>query len=132
MSTRRFDMSRPCLNCPFRKDQTAIRFANRDRAEEIEESAYRHGFPCHTTAELIEQDGFGSQDGYHFGENSQHCIGYIIMCFKSGYDTWPGIGNDDDLADRLQHQVDWQAPVFDSAEDFFRANSRTRDREQRS
>lgn len=45
------------------------------------------------------------------------------MCFKSGYDSWPGIGNDEELAERLQEQIDWKAPVFDSAEDFFEANS---------
>lgn len=45
MSERRYDMTKPCANCPFRTGQGAIRFANRERAEEIEESAYRHGFP---------------------------------------------------------------------------------------
>lgn len=125
MTTRRYDMIRPCARCPFRSDDGAIRFANRERAEEIEESAYRFGFPCHTTAELVEQDDHPlNQDGFYFGNNTQHCIGYIIMCFKNGYDTWPGIENDEDLAEKLQGQVDWQAPVFDGAEDFFEANSR--------
>ena len=123
---RRFDMKRPCVNCPFRTDGKAIRFAGRERAEEIEESAYRHGFPCHTTAEYVEHGDSGEHDGFEFGDGSQHCIGYIIMCFKHGYDTWPGIGNDEELADRLQGQVDWQAPVFDSTEEFFEANSKPR------
>ena len=127
MSQRRYDMVRPCANCPFRTDETAIRFADRERAEEIEESAYRYGFPCHTTGEYIEDDdGYGEQDGFHFGEAGQHCIGYIIMCFQNGYDTWPGIGNDEELANRLQQQVDWKAPVFDNIEAFLEANSSQR------
>ena len=126
MNERRYQMVRPCGQCPFRTDDTAIRFANRERAEEIEESAYRHGFPCHTTAELVEQDDdpLSGQEGYQFGEDTQHCAGYILMSFKSGYDTWPGIDNDEDLAERLQNQIDWKAPVFDNAEDFFEANSK--------
>ena len=120
-------MVRPCTNCPFRTDGTAIRFANRERAEEIEESAYRHGFPCHASAELVEHDDefLSQQDGFQFGESTQHCVGFIIMCFKSGYDSWPGIDNDEDLAERLQERIDWKAPVFESAEDFFDANSRS-------
>ena len=109
MSERHYDLVRPCTNCPFRTDETAIRFAARERDEEIEESAYRYGFPCHTTAE--DEDGYGLQDGFYFGENSQHCVGYIIMSFKAGYDVWPGINNDEELAARLLQQVDWQAPA---------------------
>lgn len=33
----RFDLKTPCKNCPFRTDDTAIRFSCRERAEEIEE-----------------------------------------------------------------------------------------------
>ena len=56
MISRRYDMKRPCTNCPFRTDDTAIRFANKARAEEIEASAYLFGFPCHTTADYREKD----------------------------------------------------------------------------
>ena len=132
--TVKYDMVRPCTNCPFRNDDTAIRFADRERAEEIEESAYRHGFPCHTTAELVEHDDdhLFQQDGFYFGENSQHCVGYIIMNFKSGHDCWPGLENDDDLAARLQDRVDWNAPVFGNAEEFFEANSKPLSRSARN
>ena len=121
---RLYDMTKPCPQCPFSTVNGAIRFRNRDRAEEIEEYAYRHGFPCHTTAELVEHaDGWGQQDGFYFGKHTQHCAGYIIMALKSGYDTWPGIDNDDKLSARLQDQIDWYAPVFDNTEAFFEANS---------
>ena len=123
-----FDMKRPCLNCPFRTDETAIRFAARERAEEIEETAYRYGFPCHTTAELIEDDEGSST--FVFGDRSQHCVGYAIMRLKAGdCHGWPGIGNDEDLAARLSERVDFDAPVFDSEEDFFAANTTRRNYE---
>ena len=121
----RYDLKRPCRHCPFRTDETAIRFQCRERAEEIEEGAYRNGFPCHKSADLIETDDInGGQDGYALGENTQHCVGYIIMQFKSGmaYGGWPGIGNDEELVEHLEAQIDWDAPVFENDEEFFAAN----------
>lgn len=40
-------LKKPCLHCPFSKHPERIRFTCRERAEEIEEIAYRQGFPCH-------------------------------------------------------------------------------------
>ncbi len=40
---------------------------------------------------------------------------------------WPGIGNDEDLADRLAEQLDWNAPVFETVEEFLEANTETED-----
>lgn len=82
--------------------------------------------PCHTTAVLVEvagEDDF-QMDGYYFGSDSQHCVGYTIMRLKSGDRAWPGIDNDEDLAERLCERVDWDAPVFESEEDFYAANDR--------
>lgn len=121
----RFDLKTPCKHCPFRTDETAIRFACRERAEEIEESAYRNGFPCHLSAVLIEDDEYG-EDGFVAGENTQHCVGYIIMQLKSGETGWPGIGNDEDLAERLAQNVDWMSPVFESSAEFFEAQPEDR------
>lgn len=122
----RFDLKTPCENCPFRTDATAIRFRTRERAEEIEESAYRNGFPCHKTAEYREEDdcGIGEEDGYVFRENgkTQHCIGALIMFAMDGYDSTPGINNDDDLMERIMASVDPKAPVFESVADFLDAN----------
>lgn len=122
----RFDLKTPCENCPFRTDATAIRFRTRERAEEIEESAYRNGFPCHKTAEYREEDdcGIGEQDGYVFRENgkTQHCIGALIMFAMDGYASTPGINNDDDLMERIMARVDPKAPVFESVADFLDAN----------
>ena len=115
------DLKRPCTHCPFRSDETGIRFFNRERAEEIEESAYRNGFPCHLTAVYVEDDFFGNS-GYHMGDESSHCAGYTIMQIKEGNGPWPGIDNDEELLARLEDHIDWDAPVFDSVEDYLSAN----------
>ena len=119
----RFDLKTPCKNCPFRTDEAAIRFSCRERAEEIEQSAYRNGFPCHLSAEYREDDGF-EHDGYVFDPSgkTQHCVGALIMFMRDGYSSTPGTNNDEDLFERLEAQVDHKAPVFDSVEDFLAAN----------
>lgn len=117
----KFDLKTPCKNCPFRTDETGIRFACRERAEEIEESAYRNGFPCHLSAEYIEESEYG-EGGYAEGENSQHCIGYVIMRMKDGDGAWPGVNNDEELVERLWDQIDEKAPVFECTDDFLNAN----------
>ena len=116
-----FDLKTPCKNCPFRNDATRLVFACEDRAKRIEEGAYRAGFPCHLSAKHVEQTEF-RDSAFVFGEKTQHCAGYIIMQLKMGNGAWPGIGNDEDLYDRLCDQVDFGAPVFDTEEEFFDAN----------
>lgn len=117
----RFDLKTPCKNCPFRTDDTAIRFACRERAEEIEESAYRNGFPCHLSAEYVEETPY-EDDGYVFGENTQHCIGALIMFYRDGYDSTPGTDNDGALMEGVMARADPKAPVFDTVEDFLNAS----------
>lgn len=122
----RYDLKTPCKNCPFRNDETRIVFSCRERAEEIEEQAYRQGFPCHLSAEHRE-DGDDS-GGFYATEDSQHCIGFIIMTLHGGENTWPGLVDPDTgemncewLGEKLAEQVDWDAPVFETAEDFFQS-----------
>ena len=118
----RFDLKTPCKNCPFRRNETRIRFGTRERAEEIEEQAYRYGFPCHLSA-VMDQDCTGEDRGYVFGAETQHCAGYLAMQLHGGpASPWPGIDNDEELMDRLAQQMDWDAPVFESVDDFLDAN----------
>ena len=98
----RYNLKRPCKNCPFRSDDTRIRFSCRERAEEIENSAYRNGFPCHLSADLQEDDRYGEPEG--------------------SWTPWPGIDNDEDLLTRLAGQIDLNAPVFDDVDAFLKAN----------
>ena len=118
----RFDLKEPCKHCPFRTDETRIT-RGRERAEEIEERAYRHGFPCHVSAEC-EENPLTGEETFVFGEQTQHCAGYLLMQLQDGGGTpWPGIGNDEELAGRLAEQLDWDAPVFENVEQFLEANS---------
>ena len=127
----RFDLTTPCTNCPFRSDETRITFRGRERAREIEEHAYRQGFPCHTSAVVRENPITGDEE-FIEGERTQHCAGYILMQLHEGYGSpWPGIDNDDELLDRLTETMDWKAPVFENSEAFFEAKRRPRLRRQR-
>lgn len=112
-----FDLRTPCKNCPFRTDDTAIRFSGRERAEEIEESAYRNGFPCHLSADLIE---FGEDEsGFTFGERTQHCVGATLMYLKDGSNgNVPFEWLDEDLQDAIRDKLDWRAPVYEGPDDF--------------
>lgn len=115
----------PCKNCPFANRETRIKFRAAERAEELEEMAYREGFPCHLSAELHE-DGDGENSGYVFGENTQHCAGAIGMFLNEGYETWPGIGN-------RALRGDWtkaRAVAFEGGDAFVAANAGLLDRER--
>lgn len=122
MMDKGYQLKRPCKNCPFAPTKTRITFSCKERAEEISESAYRNGFPCHLSARHIEDDE--GEGGFVFGENTQHCVGAIMMFLADGNDGWPGIFNDDDLAERLRDHVDWKAPHYDSEQDFIDANTK--------
>ena len=131
----RFKVKQPCRNCLFRNDETRIRFRDRERAEEIEEHAYRRGFPCHETAETHE-DALTGEESLWFGEHSSHCAGYIVMRLKSeggGGAPWPAIGNDEELSEALsEHFGPWlDMPVFESEEEFLQANETNDDRRER-
>lgn len=127
----RFDLKRPCKNCPFGTANTRITFACKERAEEIAEGAYRHGFPCHLSAEHDEEGEEYGEGGYVFARDgsTQHCAGAIGMFINDGHSEWPGIGNDDELAERLALQFgnDGLAMCFDSEEEFVEANRGRRD-----
>ena len=113
----RFDLRTPCKNCPFRTDETAIRFACRERAEEIEESAYRNGFPCHLSAKYTGDDD--EDGGFEFGENTQHCAGAMIMYLLDGSDgNIPMERLSDRQRDRIQGRLDLDAPVYEGPDAF--------------
>jgi len=111
-------LKKPCKNCPFSPLETRITFSCKERAEEISESAYRRGFPCHLSAVNHELPD-GESTGFMFGGNTQHCAGAIMMFLRDGHECgWPGIYNDEDLAEKLEAHMDWSAPHYESEEDF--------------
>lgn len=117
----RFDLKTPCRNCPFRTDDTAIRFSCRERAEEIEETAYRYGFPCHLSAELNEDDEDG---GFEFGAETQHCAGALIMYLRDGGGNvvWERLAEEEQ--ERISSRLDFSAPVFEGPEEFLDRNGK--------
>jgi len=123
----KFDLIRPCKHCPFANTEHRITFACRERAEEIEESAYRNGFVCHEHAEHIEetdsdQGGFGFRgDG-----SSQHCWGALAMYLhRTGSGNVPFEMLDEKEQERWWIRADIKALdiVFENEETFIKANS---------
>ena len=113
----RFDLRTPCKNCPFRTDDTAIRFACRERAEEIEESAYRNGFPCHLSAVFTGDDD--EDGGYEFGDDTQHCVGATLMYLRGGFSgNVPFEWLPDAKQDQISARLDWNAPVYEGPDEF--------------
>lgn len=124
----KFDLVRPCKYCPFRNDETRITLQCRERAEEIAETAYRQGFPCHETAEYLEDDTGYEEEGYYATEESQMCGGFIAMKLKE-QDVPPSFRENEEGMDeeelfcKLESKVDFlNLPVFESEEEFLEAN----------
>lgn len=111
----RFDLRAPCKNCPFRTDETAIRFACRERAEEIAESAYRNGFPCHLSATI---DGDDDDAGYEFGENTQHCAGALLLFGRHDDGTLALQQLPEAKQEAILGRLDWNAPVYEDESAF--------------
>lgn len=119
-------LRKPCKHCPFAPTDTRITFSGPERAMEIAESAYRDGFPCHESATLHEDED-GERNGFVFGAKTQHCAGAAMMFLQQGSSrAWPGIGNDQELADKLVEALDWDAPHYKCEANFVRANTRRR------
>lgn len=113
----KFDLKRPCKNCPFKTDKTAIRFSGRERAEEIAESAYRNGFPCHLSAHDTSEDD--EDGGYVFAENTQHCAGAMIMFLGNGNGgnvPFQLLSNEEQS--KIENQMDYKAPVYEDEDAF--------------
>ena len=116
----RHNLKKPCKNCPFADRETRIVFQGKERAAEIEEQAYRYGFPCHLSAELVEDDE--GEGGYVPGAKTQHCAGAIGMHLNAGYTEGPGVGNKEPPGDYGPAQ----AVAFPTVEAFIDANANPR------
>jgi len=121
----KFDLKRPCKHCPFANTPDRITFACQERAEEIEETAYRQGFVCHEHSEYVE-DETGENDGYVFAQNgsSQHCFGALAMYVKEGGGNVPWERLSGEEQRRWWSRIDKEAfnTVFDNEEAFIGAN----------
>lgn len=115
----RFDLKRPCKDCPFRKDVTP--YLRPDRAAEILDAIERQdqSFTCHKTISGEQQ----SDEGYVPGETDQFCAGALIMLEKMGSpNRLPRIAEFLKIYDPTQ--LRGHDNVFDSRTDMIDAMSR--------
>lgn len=107
----KFELRKPCANCPFRTD---IEFyLGESRAKEIADGITKKGqtFTCHKT---LDYDGEGNTV---VGSKSQHCAGALIMLEKTERPNQMMR-----IAERLglydHTKLDMNSPVFENAESF--------------
>lgn len=106
----RFGLTRPCCDCPFRKDVRP--YLSDARAQEIAKALERQTFACHKTAH-----GKGSR------KRREHCAGALIVMLKEGK-----LGDMQQIAMRLglwnPDGMDLTSPCFNSLKAFVAANRR--------
>jgi hypothetical protein len=103
----KFDLKKPCLKCPFKKD-TLKGWLGKERSEGI----INH---------LLEDDGhFTCHETIKHGKqkiNEQHCAGAMILLEKNNHPNQAMR-----IAERLRlynrHELDMNANVFDTGKEF--------------
>lgn len=109
----RMDLTKPCSDCPFRNDRPA--YLSVERAEEIIDGLLADkSFTCHKhNDEDDEGNAVETKD-------SQHCAGAMILLEKLNRpNQWMRWMERLGMYDRTN--LDMNAPVFDSPEDFIDA-----------
>lgn len=69
-----FDLTRPCVDCPFRKDRAALFDLPAERIREIAEAP---AFQCHKTVDY-------SGDAPRAGDRAQQCAGLMAILRREG------------------------------------------------
>ena len=109
----KFDLIRPCIDCPFRNDKPF--FFSYERVEEILQAITdrQQTFACHKTVEF--------DDGEHVSSsNEQHCAGALIMLERMERpNQMMRIAERCGIYDRNKLAMD--APVYDNADDMLAA-----------
>ena len=112
----KFQLRKPCSNCPFRSD--AARLPLREaRAQDLADGLDRSTFTCHKTAVYDAES-----DEMVEGPNAQHCAGALIMLEHEGSPSQAMR-----IAERLRiydrRVLDMESPVFRSRDEFVEANA---------
>ena len=114
----KFDLKRPCPNCPFRTDIAP--YLTAARVEEITTAVIDQdqSFACHETTEYSEESGDLEQV-----ENSQFCAGAMLLSETGRFgNQWL------QLAERLTKfdpaKLDRSSPVFKTREEMIEAQAR--------
>lgn len=108
----KYDLVKPCNNCPFRND--IMPFIRPERAEEI---ANAEDFPCHKTTDFDDEGDLQNRDGEH------HCAGHLIFREKLEQPTqMMRICERIGLYDRSK--LDMESPIYDSIEEMIEAHEK--------
>lgn len=114
-----FDLTRPCVNCPFRKGQGELFGMHRERLKEIINAP---AFQCHKTVVYGEDDNGETADS---GERPQQCAGLMAVLHRS--DKPNQIMQ---VAERFGHldptKLDPRNEAYASIEDALRAHRKLR------
>lgn len=115
----KFDLTKPCSNCPFRTDVPF--FLSAARAREIAHGIAKEDktFQCHNTIEYGEEDDDGHCASIRTPQD-QHCAGAAIMLeHMNRPNQWMRIAERLGFYDR--HKMVMDSPVFRSVAEFVRA-----------
>lgn len=69
-----FDLTRPCVNCPFRRGQGELFRLGHERLTEIFDAP---AFQCHKTVDYAD-------DEPEAGDRPQQCAGLMAVLFRAG------------------------------------------------
>lgn len=118
----KWDMAKPCADCPFRSDKVFPLMPG--RAEEILDSIIdmQQTFPCHKTVDYSDEEDEYEGDCHISGSDEQHCAGATIFLEKLECPNQMMR-----IAERLglydHTKLDMDAPVWDSREEMEEATS---------
>ncbi len=123
----RYDLRRPCANCPFRSDIKP--FLTPDRVLDLQAEIESAGktFICHKT---VDYDCVSDEGDYAGSGSDQHCAGALILLEKefNGRSNGPGcmVNQMARLANRFgsfnPYELDIEAPVYESFEAMYDAH----------
>lgn len=114
MGLFKFDLKKPCANCPFRKDIPF--FLSKARATDIVNAVTKEDktFSCHKTVT------YGDDGESVFTPKEQHCAGALILVAKTG-----AANSMLQIAERFgiydPAKIDMDAPVYDTGDDMIAA-----------
>jgi len=117
----KFDMTRPCDDCPFRNDLPKG-YLRSDRVREIVKSLFnQRAFPCHKTTVSRETEECDDADDRVVGPDSQACAGSEIFLLKQNKSTQLGR-----IMERLglAAKLDVSAPVCGSLKEMLAVHKR--------
>lgn len=121
----RFDLVRPCGNCPFRTDLGFSFHFRPRRGQEILNSFLRHDgtFACHKTLGKRAED---EDETITINEDAQHCAGALILDRKlSGTGSASLVIRLAILAEIYDpERLDMTAPVVDTEAEFIKRQCR--------